>query len=713
MACIDLWSDKQAAKIVEQYCSESINEDLSLRTYSARLLGQDPELVLHGGGNTSVKSQVKDLVGVDTSVMFIKGSGWDLATIEPAGHPGVRLEPLRRLKSLKALSDEAMVATQRINLINPNSPNPSVEALLHAFLPHKFVDHTHSVALLALADQENAEEICREIYGNKVIIIPYVMPGFQLALEASNAYEKAIRNTNIIDSEIEGMILLKHGIFSFGETAKESYKRMIKLVNQAERVLPRKISLSLCKSSHRVKSTKNLYQAIAYLRGLLCKEDCRQSTDNRWVFDIRVNKDILDLVNSSNLKELSQRGVVTPDHVIRTKAKPWVVDKLPDRLENDQDNLSMNKWLSTAQKSLEEYKKEYINYFTRYNIDTGEQKKQLDPLPRLILFPGVGMIGIGRTKKSAQVTADIGEAWVATILAAEALGAYKPVTEKETFEMEYWSLEQAKLGKMKKLKFDGQVVMITGAGGAIGAAIAKEFSSLGAEIIAIDKNINAAQKTAEACGSNSLVIGCDLTNREEVRKAFEDTLVHFGGLDIVISNAGAASSGRIADLDDSILKRSIELNLMSHQYVAKQAVQIFKAQDKANNSNLVQIGGQILFNISKQALNPGQNFGAYGIAKAGLLALMKQYALEEGQAKIRSNGINADRIRSGLLNDEMIASRAHARGVSQDEYMSGNLLNSEVKAIDVAKAFVALASMDKTTGALLTVDGGNVSAMVR
>ena len=235
MAVQHRWSDAAAREAVERYGEQGVSEDLALRTYSARLLGADPELVLHGGGNTSVKTTVHGLLGEPIRVLCVKGSGWDLGTIEPPGHPAVRLEPLQSLRALEALSDEAMVAAQRQNLIDPAAPNPSVEALLHAFLPHVFVDHTHSIALLALADQPDAAEVCRQVYGDRVALVPYVMPGFALAKAAAAAYEAAAAT----GTEPEGMVLLQHGLFSFGATAEQSYTRMIELVRQAEERLSR------------------------------------------------------------------------------------------------------------------------------------------------------------------------------------------------------------------------------------------------------------------------------------------------------------------------------------------------------------------------------------------------------------------------------------------------------------------------------------------
>lgn len=680
------WSAAAAAEAVDRYGAEGISVDLALRTYSARLLGADPELVLHGGGNTSVKTTVCDLLGDPVEVLCVKGSGWDLATIEPAGHPAVRLEPLRRLRNLKALSDEAMVSAQRQNLLDPQAPNPSVEALLHAYLPHKFVDHTHATALLALADQPDSEAVCRRVFGDRVVLVPYVMPGFALAKAAAEAYEQAAASAGADQASAPiGMVLLKHGLFSFGASAEESYQRMIELVALAEGALaahppqPQPIPLAT--------PALGAAQLLPRLRGLLGPQ--------HWLLDLRTSPLALAVVNDQRLADWAQRGVATPDHVIRTKAQPLVLPPAGGDLSS---------WIQAAGEALGRYKANYQAYFERQNARLGGGRRALDPLPRLLAIPGLGLVGIGDKAAAAAIAADLGEAWSRTLLAAEGYGRFEPVGENDTFEMEYWSLEQAKLGKGRAAPFAGQVVLVTGAAGAIGAATASAFARQGAALALLDRDGAAAATLAASCGPRALPLACDLCDPEQVQGAFAQLAAHFGGLDVVVSNAGAAWTGAMAELPEADLRACFELNFFSHQRVAQGAMALFRAQG---------FGGQMLFNVSKQALNPGANFGAYGTSKAALLALMRQYALEGGAEGVRVNGLNADRIRSGLLTDSMIAERAAARGLSEAAYMGGNLLGQEVRAEDVADAFVALARLERSTGALVTVDGGNVAAMVR
>lgn len=699
------WSDAEAAAALAHYGAQGVSEALALRTYSARLLGADPELVLHGGGNTSVKTSVTGLLGETIPVLCVKGSGWDLATIEPPGHPAVRLEPLLALRALSALSDEDMVASQRRNLIDPAAPNPSVEALLHAFLPHTFIDHTHSIALLALADQPNAAEVCRQVYGDRVALVPYVMPGFALAKAAAEAYEAAAARLAERGHELEGLVLLQHGLFSFGATAQQSYERMIGLVGEAEQAQSQS-----SRSFHPRALPSRPAPAAAVLpvlRGALGRAAGAAGLRSRWLLDLRSGETVRGLVDDQRLSDWASRGVATPDHVIRTKARPLV---LPPPPVSDQPE-TLIAWRTAVDAALAAYSDDYRSYFQRQNARVGGSKKPLDSLPRVVAIPGLGLIGIGSSAVAASVTADIAEAWVQTLLAAEALGSFQPVGEDDTFDMEYWSLEQAKLGKGTERPLARQVVLVTGGAGGIGAATARAFAAQGAELVVLDLDGEGAGATAAACGPWALGLGCDVTDPVAVRAAFAAACAHFGGLDIVVSNAGAAWTGAIADLPDADLRACFELNFFAHQNVAREAVAVFRSQDPVGRPP--ELGGQLLFNISKQALNPGPDFGAYGIAKAALVALMRQYALEGGASGIRSNGLNADRIRSGLLDEEMIRERATARGLTEAAYMGGNLLGREVRASDVADAFVALARMERTTGALLTVDGGNVAAMVR
>jgi len=679
----NLWSDRDAESCVDRFASNTVNRDVALRVYTSRLLGNEPRLVLHGGGNTSVKTVVPDMMGQDTEVLCVKGSGWDLGDIEPPGLPAVRLEPIRRMAALPALSDEDMVNAQRINLLDASAPNPSVETLLHAFLPHKFVDHTHANAVLALTDQEGGDDLCRDVFGSRMGYVPYIMPGFALARKAKEVFEA--------DPDVEGLILLKHGIFTFGETAREAYDRMIEMVTLAEKTIAEGRSRTLV-AVNLPTGIASVAAVAPILRGL-CAE--RAGDDfRRQVMDFRTGDAIRAFVDAEQLARFSQQGTVTPDHVIRTKAKPLIVP--PPRTD------ALDEFRRDAAAAVYAYIADYHAYFARNNATQTTPKTELDPMPRVILVPGLGIFGLGNSAKAAAIAADLVETNIEVISDVEAMGTYEVIPEADIFDIEYWSLEQAKLGKSAEKPLQRQIALVTGGGSGIGAATAKALARAGAELVVLDREEGRALEVAKSIGG--LTIGCDVTDAVAVAAAFDRVAATYGGIDIVVSNAGAAWQGRIGDVEESVLRQSFELNFFAHQSVAQAAVRIMTAQ---------RTGGCLLFNTSKQAVNPGPDFGPYGLPKAATLFLMRQYALDHGKDGIRSNAVNADRIRSGLLTDDMIADRSQARGVSEKDYMSGNLLGREVTADDVAKAFVDLALSPKTTGAVLTVDGGNIAAALR
>lgn len=678
------WSTKTAQSAVRHYAKQGVGEDLALRVYTTRLLGNDPRLVLHGGGNTSVKMMMADTAGDQVDVLCVKGSGWDMGDIEPPGLPAVRLDAIRKLRKLKKLSDEDMVNAQRGALLDSTSPNPSVETLLHAFLPHKFVDHTHSDAVLSVTDQPNGADICRDIYGNRVALVPYIMPGFDLAQSCARIWEK--------HPDVEGLILLKHGIFTFGDDARQAYERMIDLVTIAEMHLARtKPAKSFSRGRH-AKKTAGVAEIAPILRGAVA--EAVEGDWRRLVMDFRDADHVMKFVNGRDVARYATIGPVTPDHVIRTKPKPLII-AAPQAAGLDE----FERGVTSA---IQKYAADYTRYFERHNKKLKTPKTMLDPMPRVILVPGLGLFGLGKSAKDAGIAADLAETTARVVADAENLGTYKCIPEKDIFEIEYWSLEQAKLGKAAEKPMARHVVAVTGGGSGIGAATAAAFAALGAEVAVLDRDLAAAQAVVQEIGG--IAVRCDVTSKASVDRAFGKVCRAYGGLDVLISNAGAAWQGRIGDVDEKTLRESFELNFWGHQRCAQAAVTIMKAQGT---------GGALLFNTSKQAVNPGPDFGPYGLPKASTLFLSRQYALDHGADGIRSNAVNADRIRSGLLTGDIIKSRSKARGLSEGDYMAGNLLGQEVTAEDVAQAFVDLALSRKTTGAVLTVDGGNIAAALR
>jgi len=652
---------------------------LALRVYTTRLLGRNKELVLHGGGNTSVKTTNKDIDGKKYKVLCVKGSGWDMAEIEPAGLPAVKLEPLLTLKEKKYLSDENMVSFQKRNLIDIKSPNPSVETFLHAFLPFKFVDHTHADAVLNVTNRPGGLNFCKKVFGSKVSVVPYVMPGFMLAKKINEIYSK---NPNI-----NCLILMNHGIFTFADKAKEAYDLMIKYVSQAERAV-KKLKVKKIKQIKNFSTKFNAYEIAPIIRGLLSN-----NKDQKFVVNYRLNKHLKYFMNGKNVRSYSSKGTATPDHVIRVKPFPLII--------TPKKNSSINEFKITAKKAFENYRKKYINYFNVNKKKVKGKKVMLDTSPRVVFVQNIGMFSIGKDLNSAKIAGDLTDTNAKVIASVEETSTYKFIPEKDLFDVEYWTLEQAKIKKQKKL-LEGNVVVITGSTGTIGFETYKMFKSYGAEVVLLDYNLEKLKELQSKI--KDLCILCDVRNKKSVKKVFDQICEKYGGVDILISNAGTAIAGSIAEVDDKILRQSFEDNFFSHQNCASEAIKIMKKQ----NTN-----GCLLFNISKQSVNPGKNFGPYGLPKSALLSLCKQYAVDYGSYGIRSNGVNADRIRSGLMNDKMIKTRAKARSVTADDYMKGNLLLNEVKAEDVAKAFFHLATSKKTTGAVLTVDGGNIAASLR
>jgi len=673
------WNDEDADAAVQRWSSaKHANTDVALRVYTARLIGREPSLVLHGGGNTSVKTTLPDELGRLVDVVCVKGSGWDMADIEPAGHPAVRLDGLVALRELAELSDEDMVNAARVRLLDASAPNPSVEVLLHAFLPAKFIDHSHADAILALADQPDAAGLCRAVWGERVAVVPYVMPGFALA--------KLAADVQAANPHCEGLVLLQHGLFTFGATARESYERHIAAVDAAERF----VAAHTTALSVHPRPSVDWATLAPVLRGRL------GAGARRYVLSLRKSPEIRAFVDDPALRALAGRGPATPDHVIRTKQRPLVLD--PSEAPGD--------LAAHVDAELGRYRDEYHAYFARQTAAKAVRRTELDPDPRIVLVPGLGLVAAGGDAKAAAIAADVYEHTIAVIRAAEAVGHYRALPEGDIFDMEYWSLEQAKLGRAQPKSMpktmNGRVVVVTGAAAGIGAAAARKFASAGAHVWLVDRDAEALATVAAAlkCPHEAL----DVTDRDAVHRTIARAVERFGGIDGLVSNAGSAPQAPIDDCPPELLHASLAVNLLAHQWFAEAVTRVMRAQGT---------GGFLVFNASKSAFNPGPGFGPYAIAKAALVALMKQYAVELGPHGIRSNAVNADRVRTKLLDEADIAARARARGLAPDDYFRANLLGAEVTVDDVADALFALAVAERTTGAVLPVDGGNIAASPR
>ncbi|MFN0097218.1 MAG: bifunctional aldolase/short-chain dehydrogenase [Gemmatimonadaceae bacterium] len=694
----------EAQNAVDRYAPRW-GEDLARRVHSSRLLGADPALVLHGGGNTSVKSKAREAHGDEVEVIYVKGSGWDLATIEPAGFPACRLAPLRALCALPALTDDAMVAALRSQMLDPASPTPSVEALLHAYLPGKFVDHTHADAVLALQDQPEARALAAEVWGEAFRFIPYVMPGFVLA---KRVVELAGDLTGV-----HGLVLEQHGIFTWGETAEESYERMIAAVDRAEQwrasrrpVVP--VVLPASDDSLR----RDLQTRLSpLLRGAFARVGA-----GRFVLEWRDDDATRAFTARADATAITERGTVTPDHVIRTKPRPMWLPAAGQLAAMDDAALR-----ATCESAANKFAQWYEGYFARHAARDGTLT-MLDRAPRVVAVPGLGALTLGRSLSEARVAGDVFVRAVQVMQSAEALGRFHPVSERDLFDVEYWSLEQAKLkGSANTAALAGRIALVTGAASGIGFATAEHFLALGAHVFLVDRDAEALQAAVESlaqgraatdsqpkrAGVGLRVAGrmCDVTERGAVERVVADAVHTFGGLDILVSNAGSAPQGKLHTAEGGeALERSLSLNLLGHQHCAAMIARVLLSQGT---------GGALLFNASKSAFNQGPDFGPYAVPKAALVALMKQYAVDLGAQQIRANAVNADRVRTALFGGGVLEARARARGLTPDEYFTQNLLGRETTAQDVAAAFAYLALAEATTGCVVPVDGGNAAAFPR
>ncbi len=699
------YKDAEAAATIDRYAG-TVPEAVALRVYTSRLIGADADLVLHGGGNTSVKGPHRTLLGDTVDCLWVKGSGSSLDKVEPRDFPALDLAYLRRLRALDALSDEEMVNQLRTHLFDASSPNPSVEALLHAFLPHPFVDHSHADAIVAITNQPDGEALAKEALGDRVVVLPYIMPGFPLAKAVADAFEKS--------PDVIGMVLAKHGLFSFGKTAKESYERHIELVDACERFAEKRSKQTVFSMSTPTAGGADARVALAapILRGLLAEPTGSADTPfKRWIAEHRGSADVIASLDAPEAALLAKAGPLTPDHVIRTKANAVFVDA---PAWSDESKLR-----AQLESAVRAFREGYDAYFARCSKARGVKKTKLDSAPRVVLLPGAGVLTFGKTKADARIAADITEHTLHIKLVAQAVGRYEALPELDLFDMEYWSLEQAKLGKGSERPLERQVVLVTGGAGAIGRGIADACARAGAHVVLVDKDAATARSAAQALeaqlGSGSVVgVGADVTDEAAMRRAFDKACVAFGGVDVVVPNAGIAFVKPIAELSAQDARRVADVNYLGVLNTIREATRVFRAQGT---------GGNVVINASKNVFAPGKDFGAYSASKAAAHQLGKVAALELAGLGVRVNQINADAVfahgdvPSGLW-AEVGPSRAQSRGLSPDAlpefYRERNLLKARVEAAHVGRAVVFFASnATPTTGATLPVDGGVAEAFPR
>jgi rhamnose utilization protein RhaD (predicted bifunctional aldolase and dehydrogenase)/NAD(P)-dependent dehydrogenase (short-subunit alcohol dehydrogenase family) len=649
-----LWSDAEAA---------SFAGPLGPRVYSSRLLGRDRSLVLHGGGNTSVKLREKNLFGEEEDVLYVKGSGWDLETIEAPGFTPVNLSYVRKLAQLPALSDPQMVNELNTHSLRAGAPSPSVETILHAILPHKYVDHTHADAVLSVSNSPDGEKRVREIYGERVVVIPYIMAGFDLAAHCAREFPKQAGKNTV------GMVLLSHGIFSFAADAKQSYELMIELVSMAEEYLQRKRAWHVAPGSSKKNPVDRI--DIAQLRRTI-------SDQAGFPMVVRVNdsEKFLGFAQRPDAGKLSQQGPATPDHVIRTKPFPMLG------------------------RDVAGYAKRYREYFERFASQAKEKKTMLDAAPRMALDPAIGFVAAGRTPKDTAIVEELYDHTIDVILRAEALGGWRALDQRHTFDIEYWDLEQAKLKKSGSPPvFAGEVCVVTGAASGIGKACVEAFLKRGAAVVALDRNpaIETMWKRPDVLG-----LSCDLTNREQIEKSIDAAVKRFGGVDMLVLNAGIfPSSSPIQDIAAESWRSAMSVNVEANLTVMQACHALLKLAPR---------GGRVVVIGSKNVPAPGPGAAAYSASKAALNQLARVAALEWAKDGIRINSLHPNQVfDTGLWTDDVLASRAKAYNMTVEQYKKNNLLKAEVSSKDVAELAAEMCGplFAKTTAAQVPVDGGN------
>ena len=649
------WNDQEAAGYAG---------DLGQRVYSSRLLGRDAALVLHGGGNTSVKVREPDIFGESEDILYVKGSGWDLETIEAAGFSPCRLKHLLRLAQLPQLSDLQMAKELKVCLTNPSAPMPSVEAILHALLPGKFVDHTHADALIAVTNTPGGGQRVAEIFGNQVVVIPYVMPGFKLARLCAELYAKHAHAGTI------GLVLMNHGLFTFGDTAKAAYERMIGLVTLAENYLAKHGALEL-PAAPVTPPAPVLRAKLAALR-----REWSAAMGAPAILAVHADAPALGFAQRADVALISQQGPATPDHVIRTKRLPLVG------------------------RDLAAYGAAYTGYFQELAAKSGQKLTMLDPAPRVLLDPELGLITAGRSAKEAAIAGDIYHHTLEIILRATELGGWRALPAGDIFDVEYWDLEQAKLRAAgKPAVFAGEIALVTGAASGIGKACVDSLLKRGAAVVGLDINPAIAQLYTRP---DFRGIVCDLTNPPGIAAALEETVRTFGGLDMLVLNAGIFPPGAaIADMGEDLWRRVMTINLDANFLMMREAHPLLK---------LAPNGGRVVVIGSKNVPAPGPGAAAYSASKAAVNQLARVAALEWGQDRIRINSLHPNMVfDTALWTPEILAGRAKHYGLSVAEYKTNNVLKTEVTSRDVAELAAEMCGplFAKTTAAQVPVDGGN------
>lgn len=651
-----LWSDEAAATFAD--------DDLAMRVYSSRLLGSSDDLVMHGGGNTSVKGTAKDFFGRPVEVLYVKGSGWDLKTIEKPGFPAIRLHETKMLAELDELSDTDMTRQLRALMLDPTAPSPSVEAILHAILPAKFIDHTHTDAIVTLSNNPQGEHLLASIFPD-CLILPYIMPGFILSRQVN----AAIKLNN--PDAYKGIILMHHGVFTYSDLAKVAYENMIELVTRAEGyiALNGKTTFPTAQNTVDLLDLARIRKAVSLTRGSAQLAMLDRSPEAQGYSSL------------SNVAEIATRGPITPDHVIRTKRIPVVIESKP----------------ATGVPEVMQFADDYKAYFER-NSTPG--LRILDQAPRFGIWRNAGSIAFGSNVKECSIVTDIARHTRWAVQTGESIGGWEALPERDIFDLEYWVLEQAKLGKDggPGKPHQGKVAIVTGAYSGIGKATSEALAADGAVVVGLDINPDIVN---QLCRDGLTGMVCDLRDSRSILPVIDEVIKRYGGLDIVVCNAGIFKSGEtIEHLSEDTWDQTLAINLTATQRFLSATIPYLK----------LGVNPSILIVGSRNFAAPGPGASAYSVSKAGITQLARVAALELAADGVRVNVVHPDAVfDTALWTEEALARSAARYNLSVAEYKTKNLLRREIRAADVAKVLSVLASDDfcATTGAQIPIDGGS------
>ncbi len=698
------WNKAEADRIVAEF-GPSVSNELALCTYVSRLIGREPDLVLHGGGNTSVKTVKADIFEKSRPVLFVKASGFDLSNISPEEFSALDLDRIQKFRAIKDLSQEEMGKQLRAHLLDPEAPTPSVEAFLHAFIPLKFIVHTHPSAILALTNQPDATRIVREVLGDDIVSVPYICAGFGLAQQSASAFEKR--------SKSAGMVLLQHGLVTWGETSEEAYAATIRLVTKAEQYWQDQIRTApITSKKSDLQEQEKRYEKIApLLRGLLAEPtDDPDHPFRRFILQPLITPEVNDFMNHPAAEKLALSAPLTPDHLIRTKSMPVFV--------HDPSYKDSTKLKEQIQSALKEYADGYNAYYNRHAHRLAAGARRFDPIPRIVLLPGVGAICAGVNAKAANIVKDI-TAQSLSVKRWFALSGkdYQGIEEEHLFDMEYLLMQQAKLSSNER-PLERQVALVTGAAGAIGMGITEALLSNGCHVAVTDlagENLDNAASVLKARYPNQVVAAAmDVTDSKSVEEGFRKVTRQWGGVDLLIINAGIAMVSSLSEMDVEGFQQMQRVNVEGTMLLLREVSRLFQLQGT---------GGDVVLISTKNVFAPGAKFGAYSATKAAAHQLARIASLEFAELGVRVNMVAPDAVfshgqtKSGLW-AQVGPDRMKARGLDEagleEYYRNRNLLKAKVTAEHVARAVLFFATRQTpTTGATLPVDGGLPDATPR